>query len=914
MVKDGISGKIRVSLCYACMDCPDRRPLPNAQRGGEANMKERAASARPVDSYEDRGLQAEEYTLANGLRVVLLEDHSAPVVAMQTWVRFGSADEVPAVAGIAHVFEHMLFKGTERFPHGEIAALIEGAGGTVNAWTSYDETVYHVTLSSRFWQTGFDVLSDAVRHSMFDTTELEREKEVIFEEFSRGKDNPDREISERLFALTFTEHPYRNPVIGTEASVAKVSREDMLQIFRTWYVPNNMIFVAVGDFDTKTFMQAVDERFGSMPAIELPQRSRPQEPLQTTPRVTAFTFQAEMARVEIAFPAVEADDPHVPALDLLSDLMGNGYNSVLYTELKRRRDLAYDVYTFNYTPHDRGMFLFGASCMSEHVPTVVGSLMQQVGRASTLAISEPELAAAKTRIISHFVHARETYQGIAEQLGRCALTYGDPNYGTRYIEAIAALQLDDLHQAAATFLDPQRANFALLLPNDIPLPDRDTVLAWSDEDPDGARRIPDVHITTDTAAHVSVVNLPGNSTLIVQTDRKAPLVSIRTVLDGGQRAEPVGKEGLARLCASLWDRGTELRSAAEIEHDLDRLGASFGATSDRDTMQLSARYLKETFAEGLELYFEVLAHPTFPTPEVERERTDQMRDFDSLKESRYSFVFQNFLEAFYDSHPYGNLTLGRRESLATVTRDDILTFHRSLLQSSQTVFVVVGDTSVDEVLALFHRLAPPTLFDTTEAAPFATPPLPVRSGPIERVIELEGQQTHIVWGFPTVTLRDRDRYPLRVLETILGGMGGRLFVELRDKKSLAYAITTMDAYPVDPGFLALYIGCSPDKETEALHEFARVVHDVQHDGVTPEELERAQTYLEGVLDIGLQGTSQRTAVYGLGALHMGKWNAFQTYLDAVQNVTSADVQRVAQTYLDPSRAVRVILRAKGQQG
>src|SRR5919106_3675836 len=150
-------------------------------------MQAQAASASLVESPEPRDLQATEYTLANGLQVVLLEDHSAPVVAMQTWVRFGSADEAPAVAGIAHVFEHMLFKGTERFPHGEIAALIEGAGGTVNAWTSYDETVYHVTLSSRFWHTGFDVLSDAVLYSLFDATELEREKEVVLEELWRSQ-------------------------------------------------------------------------------------------------------------------------------------------------------------------------------------------------------------------------------------------------------------------------------------------------------------------------------------------------------------------------------------------------------------------------------------------------------------------------------------------------------------------------------------------------------------------------------------------------------------------------------------------------------------------------------------------------------------------------------------------------------
>lgn len=873
-------------------------------------MGTRAVDTRRRGLPESRALQADVRTLPNGLCVVLLEDHHAPVVAMQTWVRFGSADEGPVVAGIAHVFEHMLFKGTERFPNGEIAALIEGAGGTVNAWTSYDETVYHVTLSSRFWETGFDVLSDAVLNSLFDADELAREKEVVLEELWRGKDNPDREISERLFQLIFTEHPYGRPVIGFEDTVSKLSREDMLRVFKTWYVPNNMIFVAVGDFDTPTLMQAVEERFGDLPAPQLPSRPRPEEPSQSEPRISAFTFQAEMARIEFAFPGVASNDPQVPVLDLLGDLMGNGYNSVLYTALKRTQDIAHDVFAYSYTPLDRGMFSLGASCLPEHVPEVIQTLLQQVKDTVTLTLSDAALAAAKTRIISGFVHARETYQGIAEQLGRCTMTYNDPNYGERYVEAIGAVTLDDLRQIAAAFLDLQRVSIAVLMPEGVPLPDRDAVLEWMQK-PAAVPAPPSYHypITTDTAAQLSVVELSANRKLIVQTDRKAPLVSVRAMLDGGQRVEPVDKAGMVRLLTTVWDRGTETRSASDIEHDIDRLGATFGAIGDRDSLQMSARFLKETFVDGMELFFDVLTYPTFPEHEVGRELTDQLREIDALKENRFAYAFQQFLATLYGQHPYSHLSIGRREHLETVTRDDLTAFHHSLLQAHQAVFSVVGDITVDEVLPLFENQATAPCFGSGNTSPLTTPALSMPSEASEQVIEMEGQQTHIVWGFPTVTLRDPNRYALRLLDTILGGMGGRLFVELRDQKSLAYTVTTVDTYPMDTGFLALYIGCSPEKETEALDEFQRVVRDVQQNGVTDEEMARAKTYLEGVLDIGLQGTSQRTAVYGLGTLQMGKWNAYQNYLKALQDVSREDVQRVAQTYLNTDRSVRVIIRA-----
>ena len=871
------------------------------------------ASRRPVTNGDlDHAPRANVHTLDNGLQVVLLEDHSAPVVALQTWVRFGSADEDPAVAGIAHVFEHMLFKGTDRFPNGEIAALIEGAGGSVNAWTNYDETVYHVTLSSRFWETGFDVLSDAILHSFFDPTELEREKEVVLEEFRRSKDSPDHEIAERLFDLTFTTHPYRRPIIGFEETVRPIGRDDMLRVFNTWYVPNNMIFVAVGDFDSDTMLRTVEDRFGTVPAAPLPARPRADEPAQAQPRVLAFPFRAELARVEIALPSVEATDPQTPALDLLSDLLGSGYNSTLYTALKRRRQLAHDVYAFSYTPCDRGVFLLGATCMTGDVAEVVQGLMQPV-RQPALSISEHDLAAAKTRIVSHFVHARETYQGIASQLGSNMLVYGDPNYGERYVAAIESLSHDDLQQAATTFLDPQRANLALLMPSDAKLPTQETMLDWTrQDDAPQAPAVPrspalDAGRGTD---NTSVVSLPGGSTLIVQTDRKAPLVTIRTLLAGGQRVAPQGKEGMVRLLSSTWDRGTSMRSASEIERELDRLGATLGASNDRDSVQIAGRFLRDTFADGLEVYLELLTEPSFPDVEVAREQADQLRDLDTLKENRFQYAMQQFLRAFYGSHPYNHLSIGTPEGLSTVSRDDLAAFHHSLLRPQNAVHVVVGDITADAVLSRWHQLAPASLSEPDEAVTPAVPQVPTWSEAATDVIDVEGQQTHIIWGFPTVTGRDPDRYTLHVLDTILGGMGGRLFVELRDKRGLAYAVTSFDAYPVDPGYLAFYIGCTPEKEGEALSEFERVVQEIHRDGVTSEELERAKTYIAGALDISLQSTSQRTSIFGIGMLHQGQWNAYQTYLEAVQQVTLGDIQEATRTYLQPSRSLRTILRAQ----
>ena len=404
---------------------------------------------------------------------------------------------------------------------------------------------------------------------------------------------------------------------------------------------------------------------------------------------------------------------------------------------------------------------------------------------------------------------------------------------------------------------------------------------------------------------------PGGGTLVVQTDRKAPLVSIRTLLPGGQRVAPQGKEGMVRLLSSTWDRGTGMRSASEIERELDRLGATLGASNDRDSVQIAGRFLRDTFADGLELYLELLNEPCFPDAEVAREQADQLRDLETLKENRFQYAMQQFLRRFYGAHPYNHLSIGTPEGLSTVSRDDLVAFHQGQLRPQDTVYVVVGDITVDAVLSRWQQLAPASLSEPAVPAAAVVQATPAWSEAVTDVIDAEGQQTHIIWGFPTVTSRDPDRYTLHVLDTMLGGMGGRLFVELRDKRGLAYAVTSFDAYPVDRGYLAFYIGCTPEKEGEALDEFERVVQEIHSDGVTEEELERAKTYIAGALDISLQSTSQRTSIFGLGMLHQGHWNAYQTYLGAVQRVSLADVQKAARTYLEPSRSLRTILRAKG---
>src|SRR5690242_10250970 len=256
---------------------------------------------------------AQRYTLPNGLTVVFEEQHAARVAAFQVWVKAGSADERPDQAGLAHLHEHMLFKGTARRGPGEIARDVEAHGGEINAWTSFDQTVYHIVIASQFARMGLDILGDAIRSSAFDADELSREIEVVCEEIKRSQDTPARRASRDLFSTAYQVHPYRHPVIGTAESVRGFTRDKVLEFYRRHYTPRNLVLSAAGDFTEAELRRWVEEIFGGdwgRPHEGAVARSR--EPEAVRRRVLLRPDEVKEVYFNLAFPIPQAEHPDVP--------------------------------------------------------------------------------------------------------------------------------------------------------------------------------------------------------------------------------------------------------------------------------------------------------------------------------------------------------------------------------------------------------------------------------------------------------------------------------------------------------------------------------------------------------------------------------------------------------------------------
>src|ERR1043165_2161878 len=320
-----------------------------------ANLKPMGKVESPVISFPPN--TAQRWTLSNGLTIIVQEDRSAPVASVQAWCAAGSTTEDKhLVAGLSHILEHMLFKGTKTRSTNEIAQKIQDVGGYINAYTSFDRTVYWIDVPKDGVPAALDILADAMRTSTLPGEEYAKEQEVIRREFAMGMDDPDRMAGQLLFATAYQRHPYRLPVIGLIDVFNQLTSDDVMRYYRARYVPNNLTFIVVGDVDADAVNKQLGDFFKDYPAKSLRPVFIPSEPPQLGRREIHQEFVTELTRLSLAWHIPEITHPDVPALDLLSTILGDGRSSRLYPQVRGETGLAFGISAFSYTPGDPGLF------------------------------------------------------------------------------------------------------------------------------------------------------------------------------------------------------------------------------------------------------------------------------------------------------------------------------------------------------------------------------------------------------------------------------------------------------------------------------------------------------------------------------------------------------------------------------
>ncbi len=402
--------------------------------------------------------------LGNGLTVILEPNHSSPVAAINVWAKVGSACEGEDERGLAHFHEHMLFKGTADMDPGELAFEVESAGGRINAYTSFDQTVYHITVASRSLDRSIDLLAGSITESVFDPDEIRKEIEVVLEEIRRDKDSPESVLSRRLFSSAYKGHPYGYPILGTGKSVSSFTRDKVMGFYRKWYSPRNMVVVITGDFEEREVLARVKKRFGSLKKRDVPACTSASAPAPAFPAVSVLKRDVQEGYFALAFriPGIHGED--VPALDIISEIMGEGESSRLFRVVKEEKGIVNSIYSYAYTPRMDGIFVVGGALNPENTNAAYREILEMFYKLAVSPPSSSDIEMAKLNIRSDSVRSKETMQGRAAALGFNEAIAGDYEFEKLYMEKVASVSADEISRVAAKYFVPSNLTAVALVP------------------------------------------------------------------------------------------------------------------------------------------------------------------------------------------------------------------------------------------------------------------------------------------------------------------------------------------------------------------------------------------------------------------------------------------------------------------
>lgn len=826
------------------------------------------------------------FSLDNGMTVLIKEDHAAPVVSIQIWVGSGSIHEGNLLGGgLSHYVEHMVFKGTPTRKPGDIAKTIIGLGGELNAYTSMDRTVFFTDIPSRNWTNGLDTLADAVINASFPEDEWRREKEVILREFSMGEDNPDRQIQELLFHTAYTLHPYRLPVIGLREIFKSITREGLLDYYHRRYVPDNMVAVVVGDLNTHDAKAALIKAFSSFARSPNPPIFIPEEPIQTAPRTVRKAGPYNNSRLMVAFHTVSISDKDAPALDLLASITGGSQSSRLVQDIKETRKLVHGISASSFTMRDPGLFVIGAELDPAKETETLDAIYDVTAHWAKTPFSKDEIEKARRIMLVGELARLQTMHGQAASYAEGQLFMEDPRYAEAYLARLQAVTPADLQAVARKYMRPEN---------------RVTVILGPEKPSTSA-----LPAAMSQPSEVFKKTLSSGIPLIVREDHRLPFVYVCAAFLGGVLSETDQNNGITQLMSDLLIRGTTDRSASEIASTLEQLGIDLSPFAGYNSFGLRGQALSGDATLLMDVMFDCLAQSSFPTNEIDKQKTIQLAAIDSQKERPMQVAREALDAMIFAGHPYHLPPLGSPESVTRLDRETLRDYYRKQLVSGNMVLSIFGDITAKDAEALADKYTRRIRRDLPPAR-LAVAPKPVLPARVETREPRE--QCIVLFGFPGVGLADSRRDSLLLLENAMGGMSSHLFDTVRDKRGLAYYASTSQRVGVDSGIFVIYAGTRLD----ALPEVEKLIHEeirrVATNGLDPEEIDRARNMVIAGHDMGLQDNGNLAMTCALNELYQLGFDYEFSTRKRIEAVTPDQIRQAATAILSTNKlAISVVL-------
>jgi zinc protease len=828
-------------------------------------------------------------TLENGLTIIVREDHSAPVVSVQAWCAAGSIHEGNWLgAGLSHVLEHMLFKGTTMRPGSRIDQEVQEAGGYMNAYTSFDRTVYHIDVPNTGATVAIDILCDIMQHATLPPDELAKELDVIRREMDMGQDDPGRRSGRRLFETAYTKSPYRFTIIGYPDIFNELKPENIRDYYTQHYAPNNVFYVVAGDVKNDDVIAQIKTAYAKTKARAIPPNVLPLEPKQTASREIIEEANVELGHVHFAWHIPELRHADVPVLDVLAVLLGSGRSSRLFQQVRERQGVVHHVDAWTYSPGLPGLFGASAVVDGDKFEAARDAILAEIEKVKSLSVSADEVQKAVKQFISATLSSRKTMEGQAQNLGGNWLAANDLNFSERYLAAVKNISHADVQRVARQYLTAENRTLYALLP-------------------EGSVPKAKANIETNADHPIQKIELPNGLKLLVKEDPRLPFVEFRSVFQGGVLAENAVNNGTTMLLAKMLLKGTTTRDAEKIATEIESVGGHIDSYGGNNSFGVNAEVLSDDFATGLNLLADILLNPIFPADELEREKEIQIAGIRSRKDELLKSASLAMRRALFGEIGYGLDSLGSEESVEKISVAGLKEFHQKLVAPNNCVLAIFGDVKITDVKAAVEKA-----FGNWKKSGGASVPA---SRPAENLISQkrveetrDKKQAVLVIGFAGTTIASEDKYALDLIQECCSDLGSRLFLRIREQLGLAYYVGAQNFAGLVPGYFAFYTGTEPTKAAQVEKELLAEAELLRAEGLTDEELKRAKAKLVGQKKIARQdlgnlaSTSALDELYGLG------WQRADFDDAKYEAVTREQTKTIAQKYLKADAFVVSIVK------
>ncbi|MDQ1255947.1 MAG: zinc protease [Candidatus Hydrogenedentes bacterium] len=868
----------------------------------------------------------QEITLDNGLRVITLEDFSCPIAAVHLWYHVGSKDDNPERQGFAHMFEHMMFRGTDRLGPTDHFDYIRQVGGDCNAYTSLDQTVYIQTLPANQIELALWLEAERMSFLKVDQESFDTERKVVEEESRLYRSQPYGTLIDEIPAAIFKQHPYRWFPLGQIPHLRAAAVKELREFWTVHYIPNNATLVIVGAVEHTRAQELAKQYFGWIPSYPEPTRVTIREPMPEEARTVTFAPKVAPAPgVGIIYRTVPlASDDHIP-IELMTTILGGGDSSRIYRSLVAEKQLAVVAQGMGMSLEQDGGLGIGALLppFGGKPDEALAALQAEVERMRTEPVSERELTKAKNQMLRNLVTENLYVVSKASALGSAAVLEGDTARVNRRLDAVRAVTADDLLRVAKTYLDPNRAlNVKVernLLGALTQKPEEDPPVSAEPEKeapppgrpgltrPDSFPAKPPIVglLDFDPTVKFETATLENGLKVIVVPNRELPFVTAWLGLEAGAWTE--SKPGTASMALGMLTKGTKKHTEAELADELDTYAIGLSGNGGMDDATVTAGCLTEQLDKAVGLMAEVVLEPLFDAGEFEKLRK-QIRTGLAVSSAEPSYITdREYRRRLYGAHPYARNVSGELADVDALTPDDLSAWWKTFARPDMARLIFAGDIDLERAVELAKTALGAWKAEGGKPE-VALSPIPAVDATRIYLIDKPGDQTQLRVGQLGITRENPAYFTARVVSSYFGGaFNSRLNESIRVKKGLTYGAG--GGYSAQR-YAGEFIASTFTKNASAAEAVQAILDEIkrlQSDAPNADELDNTKSYVLGSFAADRETPQQVAGDLWFIESQGLPQDYFERMLKQVSGTTAEQCAQLAQTTLNPDKLVIVVL-------